>query len=100
MSAQLEQLVAEAKAWLASQSAEAPQSERWYAFSNLRSFVSSIEVDSSPDGIARAARALRHQIADQFDWSADYSKVISAYCERAEQIRRGLLSRQGGQQNG
>jgi hypothetical protein len=97
MSAQLEQIVAEARAWLASQAPEVPQSERWYAFRGLNSFVSSLEVDPSPDGIARAVRALQHQIADQFDWSADYSKVISAYCEQADQIRLGLLAPQGGQ---
>ena len=50
-----------------------------------------LEADSSAEGLGRAVRALRHHIADQFDWSSGYSRAISDFCDRAEAIRRGML---------
>lgn len=88
MNSELDALLKEAKEWLAEQ-APAPQSSaRWYALGNFRSFLDAIGRDQSVRSIEKAVHSLRHHIVDQFDWSADYCKVISSFCGRADRIRR------------
>lgn len=88
MNLDIESLLSEAKNWLSSQTKPQYQSSEWYAFGNLASFIAAIELDRSAQSIERAVWILNHHIADQFDWTSDYCKVISEFCNRADRIRR------------
>lgn len=88
MKSELENLLRESRAWLVSQKPPAEQSPKWYAINNFKSFLDRISLEPTEDGIARAIHALRHHIVDQFEWSADYCIDISAFCDRADRIRR------------
>jgi len=88
MNSGVKNLLRESRAWLTAQESPADQSQKWYALGNFKSFLNRIESEPSEIGIAAAVHALRHHISDQFDWSADYCKDISAFCERADRIRR------------
>lgn len=88
MNLDIEMLLSEAKNWLSSQPKPQHQSDEWYAFNNLESFITAIELDQSAQSIERAVWILNRNIADQFDWTSGYCKVISEFCNRADQIRR------------
>jgi len=90
MKSQISVLLEEAKIWLSSQGFAAPQSAAWYALGNFRAFIEAIERQPTEPSIEKAIHALRYHIVDQYDWSADYCKSISNFCDRADQIRRGM----------
>jgi hypothetical protein len=90
MKSQISALLEEAKIWLSSQGVAAPQSAAWYAFGNFQAFIEAIEREPTELSIEKAVHALRHHIVDQYDWSAEYCKSISNFCDRADQIRRGM----------
>ena len=90
MNTQLSVLLDEAKAWMACQASAIPQSEKWYALGNFKAFIEAIEREPSEQSIEKAVYALRHHIVDQYDWSADYCKSISDFCNRTDHIRRGM----------
>ena len=88
----IQQLTQEAKNWLSRQDEPKHGSSIWYAHNNLRSFISTLESDASAIGILGAVQALRHHIVDQYDWSADYCKAISSFCDTADRIRRKMAN--------
>ena len=88
---QLNTLIKEAKEFLANNEGSEPQSSKWYAIGNFRKFISSIETDQKPEELGKAIHALRYHISDQFEWSEDYCKTISNYCEKVDAIRKGML---------
>ncbi len=88
MTTDIASLLSEDKNRLANQAQPVPQSHKWYALGNFGSFVSAIEQDASRKSIARAVHALRHYISNQFGWGHDYCKTISAFCVRADRLRR------------
>jgi hypothetical protein len=92
MNAALSTLLQESKAWIESQPTPASQTAHWYALNNFRSFIGGIESDSSPLGIERAVRALRHHIVDQFEWTESYCKDITGFCDRADRIRKQAVN--------
>lgn len=92
MNSDAQNLLGESREWLGTQESPSYQSQKWYALVNFKSFLDRIESEPSELGIAAAVYALRHHISDQFDWSADYCKDISAFCERADRIRRQYKS--------
>ncbi len=89
-SAALSELVAEAKAWLADQSVPTPGSDMWYSLGNFRAFIEAIDAQLTLSTIEKAIHVLRRHISDQMEWSADYCKSISAFCNRADRICREL----------
>ena len=88
MNNQLEALLVDAKAWLSDQPAAESDTDRWYALGNFRSFIEAIDRDGSVQSIEKAVHSLRHHISDQLDWSANYCKEISMFCEQADRIRK------------
>jgi hypothetical protein len=88
----IQQLTKNAKDWLSHQDEPEHGSAIWYAHNNLRFFISALESDSSSIGIQRSVHALRHHIVDQFEWSAEYCKAISGFCEAADRIRRTMAN--------
>ncbi|HEU4601212.1 MAG TPA: hypothetical protein VFS24_04550 [Steroidobacteraceae bacterium] len=88
MKTHLLDLLREARQWLESQPVAERGTAEWYAVNNLRSFIEGIESQPDEVGVQKAVHALRFHIADQFEWSADYCKSISSFCERADRIRR------------
>lgn len=90
MKSDLAILLRESRDFLESHEPPLAGSAKSYALNNFKSFIDRIEMEPTEDGIARAVHALRHHIVDQFEWSADYCKTISTFCDSADRIRRGL----------
>ena len=90
---QLNLLIKEAKEFIANNEGSEPQSNKWYAIGNFRKFINSIESIQKPEEMEKAIHALRYHISDQFEWSKDYCKAISDYCEKVDAIRKGMLTR-------
>ncbi len=86
MNDELDDLLVDAKDWLSGQPIADNGSTRWYAMGNFRTFVEAIERDRSAQSIEKAVYSLRHHVTDQFDWSADYCKMISEFCARVDRI--------------
>ena len=57
---------------------------------NLNSFIDTIVSAPNEVGLEKAIKALRHHIADQYDWQAEYCNKIEQICDRAEAIRKGI----------
>ena len=90
MDATLHAALSEARAWLENESPAEHGSAHWYALNNFRAYIGDIEADPSPEGIARASRALNYHIADQFEWTARYCKDISGFSRRISQIGKAM----------
>ena len=91
MNHEIAKLIDEAKRWLAVQRPQIAESPEWYTFGNFRSFISSLESDHSEQSITRAVHSLRHHITDQYEWSAEYCKTISQFCDHADKIGKEML---------
>lgn len=86
---ELQDVLADARAWLAVQPQPSHGSATWYGFNNLRSFLAQIEGDPSPLGLERACHALGWHISDQYG-AYDELPIIAAYNDRVRRIGRGM----------
>lgn len=83
---QIETIIQEAKVFLVNNADASPQSDKRYAVDNFRKFVLSIEKNPSKTNIEKNLHALRHHIVDQYDWNADYCKIISRFTSKFEAV--------------
>jgi hypothetical protein len=90
MSIELNTALANARNWLEKEPSAEQGSAHWYALNNFRRFLADIDADPSAEGIARACHALNWHIADQFEWSAQYCKEISFFCESIRLIGKAV----------
>ena len=90
MAAQVETLIADARA-LADALKEAPKnSDEWCARNNLLSFAAMIEEKGDVVSLERATHALSHWITDQYDLKSSLTKEVSVIAERARSLAKGI----------
>jgi hypothetical protein len=92
----LEQVLSEAREWLAAQSEPTHGSATWYGLNNLRSFITQVEADPSPTGLERACHALSWHISDQYDAYTEL-RDIAAFNDRVRRVARAARSGSGQQ---
>ena len=87
---EMQNIIAEINTWLGKQSPASPETVRWYALGNLRSFVTALETENTKVSLEKACWVLGHRLTDQYDWPAEETKVISAFLSRARNIEKSM----------
>lgn len=90
MSIELNSALADARIWLEKQPDVEHGSAHWCALNNFKAFLADISANPSAEGIDRACHALNWHIADQFEWSAQYCKEITFFCESIRRIGKAI----------
>jgi hypothetical protein len=94
MTAQVANLIEEARE-LAAALKDAPKgSTEWFARNNVLSFIGTVEQCKDVAGIERAVHALRHWVTDQYD-SCQAVRRVSLLAENAAHVARSVRQNNG-----
>ena len=89
----LQEVLSDARRWLAAQPAQQEASASWYGYNNLRTFIASLEDDPSALGLERACQALGWHTSDQYG-AYEELPVIAEFNDRVRRIAKAM--RRGG----
>ena len=85
----LQNVLNEARAWLAAQPTPVSGSALWYGINNLGAFLREIEADPSHQSLERATSALGRHISDQYG-AYEELPTIAAFNDRVRRIAKDL----------
>jgi len=85
----LQNVLSDAREWLAAQPTSPEGSATWYGLNNLRDFLVRIEADASRAALERACHALRWHISDQYGAYEELS-IIAGFNDRVRRIASAM----------
>lgn len=87
--ADLHELLSDARDWLEEQAQPQEESASWYGLNNFRAFIASLETDPTASGIERACHALGWHLSDQYGAYKELPE-IAQFNDRARQIAKAM----------
>jgi len=88
MSHSLEQILEDAKRWLARRRGSDEGSDERQALLQFGKFLVSISANDAPPKLEAACGMISHWIVDQLDWTSPYCSEISGHIERVRRFAK------------
>lgn len=85
----LDDVLTDARHWLAAQPEPQEGSASWYGFNNLRTLIAALEADASACGLERACHALSWHIGDQYG-AYEALPIIAQFNDRVRRISKAM----------